>query len=313
MKKTVSVVMCTYNGAKYLREQLDSIISQTYPIYELIIQDDCSSDETMAIVQEYAKDHPIIKLFVNESNLGYNRNFKSALMKATGDYIAISDQDDVWFPEKIKTQIDNIGDHSICCSFFLFGTKLETASVIEKEIGAERVLFGGIIHGHSMLCRRDFIQNDDIWQLSVWYDWRLSINAYLEKGITIVRKPLNWHRHHEGEITYTKKTSFKPYQPYLYGYRSFRERQKTPAWNSIYPYIFSKTNNEKLPIVHIISGLLLKKDFFSFLRLCFVCLKHRDVIYPQKEIGKGVMPYVRGFCYPLIWSYFNNAYFRTFE
>ena len=58
-KKTVSVVMCTYNGEKYLREQMDSILAQTYPIHEIIVCDDCSTDGTMNILQEYATKFPI--------------------------------------------------------------------------------------------------------------------------------------------------------------------------------------------------------------------------------------------------------------
>ena len=64
--KRVSVVMCTYNGERYLREQLDSIVQQTYPIYEMIVQDDCSTDETMVIVCDYARRYPFIKVFQNE-------------------------------------------------------------------------------------------------------------------------------------------------------------------------------------------------------------------------------------------------------
>ena len=61
-KKTVSVVMCTYNGEKYLREQMDSILAQTYPIHEIIVCDDCSTDGTMNILQEYATKFPFIKI-----------------------------------------------------------------------------------------------------------------------------------------------------------------------------------------------------------------------------------------------------------
>ena len=66
--KKISVVMCTYNGARFIREQLDSILNQTYPIYELIIQDDCSTDETVEIVKEYQVRFPQvdIKIYINE-------------------------------------------------------------------------------------------------------------------------------------------------------------------------------------------------------------------------------------------------------
>jgi len=94
--KTVSVVMATYNGEKYLREQLDSILGQTYAPFEIIIQDDGSTDGTVDIAKEYVQKYGFIKLYVNEHNLGFNQNFKSVAMKATGDYVAISDQDDIW-------------------------------------------------------------------------------------------------------------------------------------------------------------------------------------------------------------------------
>ena len=66
--KKISVVMCTYNGARFIREQLDSILNQTYPIYELIVQDDCSTDETVEIVKEYQVrfSQVDIKIYINE-------------------------------------------------------------------------------------------------------------------------------------------------------------------------------------------------------------------------------------------------------
>lgn len=94
--KRVSVVLCTYNGEKYIREQLESIVSQTYPIHELLIQDDCSTDATPLIIEEYKEKYPFIRFYRNKNNLGFNRNFWKAFEKVTGDYIAISDQDDIW-------------------------------------------------------------------------------------------------------------------------------------------------------------------------------------------------------------------------
>ena len=110
--------MATYNGARYLSEQLDSIIAQTYPIYELIVQDDGSSDDTLAILDSYKTKCPVMKVFCNTSGRhGINGNFFSAMARATGDYIAISDQDDLWEADKLRLQAEAIGDCAMCTGF----------------------------------------------------------------------------------------------------------------------------------------------------------------------------------------------------
>ena len=88
MKASVSIVLCTYNGAKYLSEQLESILAQTYPLHEIIIQDDNSTDETVNIIHEYACKYSLIKFFKNNSAHGVNGNFLSAMQRATGDLLS---------------------------------------------------------------------------------------------------------------------------------------------------------------------------------------------------------------------------------
>ncbi|HJA88732.1 MAG TPA: glycosyltransferase, partial [Candidatus Parabacteroides intestinavium] len=100
LQKRVSIVMCTYNGERFLREQIDSLLNQTYPLYEIIIQDDSSTDGTRRVVQEYADKYDTIKPCINKAERGVNANFFSAMHLATGDYIAICDQDDIWEKNK---------------------------------------------------------------------------------------------------------------------------------------------------------------------------------------------------------------------
>lgn len=95
--------------------------------------------------------------------------------------------------------------------------------------------------------------------------------------------------------------------------KSYRKRQKTKVWAFMYSYIYERTGEEHLPLVHKNSGLLLKTDVISFLKLCVVCLRYREKVYPQTEVGKGIMSYVRGFCFPLFWCYSNEHYFRDFN
>jgi len=96
--------MASYNGAMYIKEQLDSIRDQYRLPDELIIYDDCSTDSTIEIIKEYALVVDFeVKLYLGSKNLGHLKAFEQALYKSTGDLIFISDQDDYWFPQKIKT------------------------------------------------------------------------------------------------------------------------------------------------------------------------------------------------------------------
>jgi glycosyltransferase involved in cell wall biosynthesis len=98
----VAVVMTTYNGEKYVGEQIDSILSSSFQDIQLYIYDDGSQDGTMSILQKYESRYPD-KVYVhqNEGNLGVTRNFLQAACLTTTDYVMFCDQDDVWKPEKI--------------------------------------------------------------------------------------------------------------------------------------------------------------------------------------------------------------------
>lgn len=104
----ISVCIATYNGETYLREQIDSILPQLGQGDEVIISDDGSKDATLAILQSYGD--PRIKIFKN-SKRGYVHNFENALLQAKGDYIFLSDQDDVWYPNKVEVCLGILKSH----------------------------------------------------------------------------------------------------------------------------------------------------------------------------------------------------------
>ena len=105
----VSIALATYNGEKYLREQLDSILSQSIQDFELVACDDCSTDSTLKILNEYAEKDFRVKVFTNEKNLGFKKNFEKAIFLCSGDYIALSDQDDIWTENHLQVLLENIG------------------------------------------------------------------------------------------------------------------------------------------------------------------------------------------------------------
>lgn len=99
---SLSIALATYNGERYLAEQLDSIIRQTRPPDELVISDDASVDATRAIVLDFARHAPFpVRLLTNSERLGSTRNFEVAISACDGDIIFLCDQDDVWYPDKI--------------------------------------------------------------------------------------------------------------------------------------------------------------------------------------------------------------------
>lgn len=98
----LSIAMASYNGGHFLQQQLDSFLAQTRLPDELVVCDDGSNDDTIKILDRFAKDSPFtVRLYRNPENLGHERNFSKAIELCTGDVIFLSDQDDVWFPSKL--------------------------------------------------------------------------------------------------------------------------------------------------------------------------------------------------------------------
>ncbi len=100
-QETVGVSLAAYNGAQFIARQLDSILSQSRPPDKIVAVDDCSTDGTLQILENYAKDNSAIEVHQNSSNLGYIKNFEKAITLCRTDYVALSDQDDIWHPEKL--------------------------------------------------------------------------------------------------------------------------------------------------------------------------------------------------------------------
>ncbi len=99
-----SVALCTYNGARFLQEQLDSISAQTCQPDEVIVGDDGSTDETLAILERWKNTVPFpVRILTHEKNLGHTKNFEATARECIGDVVFFCDQDDIWLPEKVAT------------------------------------------------------------------------------------------------------------------------------------------------------------------------------------------------------------------
>lgn len=123
----VDILLATYNGEKYLKEQLDSILNQTYSNFRLLISDDMSTDSTKMILTEYEKEDNRVKVFLQKENLGIIGNFEFLLTKVESEYFMFSDQDDIWNRCKVEKSINKIEEENINLVF----TNLE---VVDKDL-----------------------------------------------------------------------------------------------------------------------------------------------------------------------------------
>ena len=101
----VDILLATYNGEKYLSEQIDSILSQSFKEFRLLISDDCSTDNTRKILEKYASKDNRIKIYFQKQNLGVIKNFEFLLKKVENKYYMFSDQDDIWKEKKIEKSL----------------------------------------------------------------------------------------------------------------------------------------------------------------------------------------------------------------
>lgn len=195
----VSIAMTTYNGEKFVREQLDSILLQTYTNLEIIISDDNSTDSTYSILNEYSNLDSRIKLFKNDTNLGLVKNFEKALSLCSGEYIALADQDDIWLPEKVETLLNEIGNHDLACSSFTLideeGKEIPrkkslmkdmAKSLLQKEIkfSVENMFYTNFVTGCTTLFKKSLlIKALPIPDGECYHDWWIATVALKQNGI----------------------------------------------------------------------------------------------------------------------------------
>ena len=205
----ISIAMCTYNGSRYLREQLDSLVYQTYPNLEISIFDDCSKDDTVAIVQEYASKFPMIKLHQNPVNLGYQENFAANFKACQGEFIAPCDQDDIWALDKIEKLYNILEDHILVYhdSELIdgdgksMGIKMSSKLNFVKGKNPNSFLFFNCVSGHSMLFRKVLLEHIFPFPKKGFYDhWMVYVASHYG-SIDFKNECMVSYRQHQNSIT----------------------------------------------------------------------------------------------------------------
>ncbi|RMC99279.1 glycosyltransferase family 2 protein [Aquitalea palustris] len=202
----VSIIVATYNGEKYLAQQLESIRQQTYSNIEIIFQDDVSSDSTVAIAKQVAD--PRIHIRINPSNMGFVRNFEEGLKAAKGDYIALCDQDDIWEANKIERLLEHIGDadliHSNCSLIDENGQFINRIWKVNERPSSSlaELLFFNKITGCTAIIRRKILLRALPFPDGIAYhDWWLALCAAQGNGVRFLDEALVRYRQHANQDT----------------------------------------------------------------------------------------------------------------
>jgi glycosyltransferase involved in cell wall biosynthesis len=212
----VSVAMATCEGERFLAAQLDSLLAQSWGNLEIVVSDDLSTDRTWEILQQYA-GRGRVRILRNERRLGIAKNFENAVRACTGELIALSDQDDIWKPEKIRTLVGELGDFSL-----IYG-RVEEVLGANGEIELEPVshqisafarrngtgravphlLSENWVVSHSLLFRRSVLDLALPFPESYpHHDWWLALTAATQGGIRFLDRSLQLYRRHSRSATY---------------------------------------------------------------------------------------------------------------
>jgi len=281
----VSVVLCTYNGSKYLQEQLDSIFSQTYPHIEIIAVDDASTDNTVELLRRY-EQRPGFRIHVNEQNIGYNKNFERGCSLVTGEYIAIADQDDIWDKQKVELLMNAFAGSPDILLTHCHSAIFETGKAPHRGSVRARRSFSGNdvrgfflynqISGHNMIFRRSLLRWALPFPAGMYYDWWLAIVACCNGAIKGVDAILVYQRKHAANATRTEKKPTAFYQAVL---------QRLPVWLTApnmreEDRLFGKKLVEKFSV--------LTRQSFSYPLFWFI-LAHAHIVFSFK---RKLFPYI---------------------
>ena len=243
----ISICLATYNGEKYIREQLDSILSQIAPDDEVIISDDGSTDATIDIIKSLRDCR--IKIFFNGGKHGFKFNFENALKNAKGDYIFMSDQDDVWFPNKYQImcrylkEYDMIHHNSELTDGQLKAMGKDLYTTCDNRSGFFHNLKKNTYYGSHMAFRSSLLKNILPFPrtLEIGHDVWIGFVGQTIGDVFFTEEKLMYYRRHEGAYCALFKSDRPLYKKILtrivifcYEIKFILQNMRIVKWNKLF-------------------------------------------------------------------------------
>ena len=247
IRPLISVCIATYNGEKFIVEQLKTILSQLTDFDEIIISDDHSSDCTLSLIRSFRD--PRIKIYLNENDKGYTSNFENALKKATGEIIFIADQDDIWKKDKIEITFNKMkqaeerygrdfpllvhGDVEVIDeNGNINADSMFEMSHINADSKLPQILIQNHVTGCTMMCNKKLIAGISEYASSeyiIMHDYLAALYASVFGKIEVIKKPLLSYRQHSGNSVGAKNNNNPVYllKRLANGRKSYKEAMET--------------------------------------------------------------------------------------
>ncbi len=230
---TISIALCTYNGEKYIEEQIQSLINQTHKPDEIIISDDCSKDRTVELIDHVLKSSGInYKIYTQDKGLGVFKNFPFAITQCTSDLVFTCDQDDIWDKMKLEKHLNEfrnnpdvdlvysnanvVKEDGVSTISTLWPEKL----ILDKEKGQASIFsllyLGRSMAGCCMSFKKSFFMDIKDIPDDVYHDDWIATNAALRKEIIGINEPLINYRQHASNVVGIKRGRKLSYWKSLY-------------------------------------------------------------------------------------------------
>lgn len=290
---SASIVLTTYNGSHYIRELLESLVNQSRKIDEVLIYDDCSSDNTVEIVDEFINKYNLRNqwhLIVNKKNKGWKKNFKDAILEVKTDVVFPCDQDDVWFNQKVEKMMDYMEKNKKCLLLasdykILHEDGVKNYERIKKQDSQEicnvkfdkHFAIGGIRPGCCMAIRMSFVKKiTDHWLDWYPHDSFFWTEAVINDGCYLIQEDLITFRRHNNsastKIRHTRRAHLD----------AMERTKNIISYYSDYDDARKKVFEEYLEFAQLRKKLLLERKLFNFFRLIKYHQYYRSV---KQEVG----------------------------